>query len=160
MRPLAFMIACSLAAAVGQAAHAQTVQVRLGDELRRDSDDLGVREVRQQADRLGQVVEAALRRRGGFEGARIELELIDVRPTRPTHEQIRRQPGLDPIRSVSIGGAEIRGRVVLADGSVREIDPFEYRTHTVTEVIGFSTWRDAERAYDRFAAGLASGRLL
>ena len=160
MRKFIFLASLSAAAALAGVAQAQTVNVQIGGELRRDALELGERDVQKQADRLGEVVHRALVRQGGFEGATVNLELLDVRPNRPTFQQLADRPGLDGHRSVSIGGAEIRGEIVMADGSVRPIRRWDWYSHSITEVMGFGTWQDAERAYSRFAAGVASGRLL
>jgi hypothetical protein len=160
VRKTAFLASLALAAVVAGVAHAQTVNVQVADPMRRDDMVFGRHELDRQADRLGEIVERALKRQGGFEGAVVNLVLVDVRPNRPTYEQIARRPGLDPHRSVSIGGAEIRGEIVMADGSVRAIRPFDWYSHSVAEVQGYTTWYDAERAYARFASGVASGRLL
>ena len=42
---------------------------------------------------------------GKGDGARIELTITDLKPNRPTMQQTAAKPGLDPLRSISIGGA-------------------------------------------------------
>lgn len=160
MRKIAFLASLIAATAVAGVAQAQTVNVEIGGELRREALDLGERDVRRQADRLAEVVHAALVREGGFEGATINLVLLDVRPNRPTFQQLADSPGLDGNRSVSTGGAEITGEVVLADGTVKPLPRWDWYSHSISEVMGFSTWQDAERAYSRYATALSSGRLL
>lgn len=160
MRKIVFLASLVAATAVAGLAQAQTVNVEIGGELRREALDLGERDVRRQADRLAEVVHAALVREGGFEGATINLVLLDVRPNRPTFQQLADSPGLDGNRSVSTGGAEITGEVVLADGTVKPLPRWDWYSHSISEVMGFSTWQDAERAYSRYATALSSGRLL
>lgn len=160
MRKIVFLASLVAATAVAGVAQAQTVNVEIGGELRREALDLGERDVRRQADRLAEVVHAALVREGGFEGATINLVLLDVRPNRPTFQQLADSPGLDGNRSVSTGGAEITGEVVLADGTVKPLPRWDWYSHSISEVMGFSTWQDAERAYSRYATALSSGRLL
>ncbi|MBU1325199.1 MAG: hypothetical protein KJ676_08140 [Alphaproteobacteria bacterium] len=160
MRKIAFLASLVAAAAVAGVAQAQTVNVEIGGELRREALDLGPRDVRRQADRLAEVVHAALVRQGGFEGATVNLVLLDVRPNRPTFQQLADSPGLDGHRSVSTGGAEITGEIVLADGTVRPLPRWDWYSHSISEVMGFGTWQDAERAYSRYATALISGRLL
>ena len=159
MRRIAFLASLIAATAVAGLAQAQTVNVEIGGELRREALDLGERDVRRQADRLAEVVHAALVREGGFEGATINLVLLDVRPNRPTFQQLADSPGLDGLRSVSTGGAEITGEVVLADGTVKPLPRWDWYSHSISEVMGFTTWQDAERAYSRYATALTSGRL-
>jgi hypothetical protein len=160
MRRTAFLASLAAVAALAGAAQAQTVTVELGGELRRNALDYGVQDVERQADRLGEVVERALSRDARFAGATVNLVLLDVRPNRPTFKQLTDRPGLDYHRSVSIGGAEIEGEVILADGTVQPIRRYDWYSHSISEVMGFGTWQDAERAYSRFATGLTSGRLL
>ena len=107
MRKLAFLAPLGFALAMAASAQAQTasVTVAIGPELQRDPDSLGDREVREQADRLAAVVVRALDRRDALEGARINLVLTDLKPNRPTFQQMAHRPGLDGQRSVSIGGA-------------------------------------------------------
>lgn len=159
MRFLTLSAVAAAAMLAAGAAHAQTVTVRIGPDLQEQAEDLGVREVGEQADRLAAVVEREVAGDPRFQGATIELTLTDLKPNRPTFQQLADSPGLDPLRSVSIGGAEIEGEVVFADGARRPVR-FDWYTHSVRDVIGFSTWQDADRAYARFAAGLTSGRLL
>ncbi len=159
MSKSAFLASLIAALALSGAAHAQTVNVRVGGELRRDDQILGRHELDRQADRLGEVVRRALVRDGGYEGATVNLVLLDVRPNRPTYEQIARRPGLDAHRSVSIGGAEIEGEIIGADGTVTPLPRWDWYSHSITEVMGYGTWQDAEVAYARFATALTSGRL-
>ena len=92
-----------------------------------------------------------------LDGARIELVLTDLKPNRPTMEQIAKRPGLDPIRSRSIGGAAIEGTVILADGSTHEVS-YDWFSSNLADVRGHGTWTDADRAYSRLARNLATGR--
>ena len=159
MRKIALLASLAGAAAVAGVAQAQTVNVEIGGELRRHGLELGQRDIREQADRLGEVVHRALVRRGGFEGATVNLVLLDVRPNRPTFQQLADKPGLDYHRSVSIGGAEIEGEIIMPDGTVKPLPRWDWYSHSISEVMGFTTWQDAERAYSRYATALTSGRL-
>ena len=157
MRKLAFLAPLGLAAAMAASAQAQTVSVVIGPELQRDADKLGEREVREQADRLAAVVTRTLDRRDALDGAQINLVLTDVRPNRPTFEQMARRPDLDGIHSISTGGATIEGEIITADGQRIPVR-YDWYTSNIAEVRGFTTWQDADRAYSRFAGNLASGR--
>ena len=152
--PLAAMLAIVATPALADPA---SVNVVIGGALVRNSEDLGRREVQQQADRLAEVVSQALERRGALDGAKVDLVLTDLKPNRPTFEQLSDRPGLDGIRSVSIGGASIEGQITLADGQVLPVQ-YDWYSSSLAEVDGISTWNDAERAYRRLAANLVSGR--
>jgi len=160
MRRLAFFapLAAVLAVAATPAlAEPASVNVVIGGELVHTADDLGHREVQQQADYLAGVVTRALERRGALDGATVDLVLTDLKPNRPTFEQLVDRPGLDGIRSISIGGATIEGRITLADGQTVPVR-YDWYSSSLDDVRGFGTWNDAERAYHRLAANLVSGR--
>jgi hypothetical protein len=152
--PLAAVLAIVATPALADPA---SVNVVIGGDLVRNAEDLGRREVQQQADRLAEVVSQALERRGALDGAKVDLVLTDLKPNRPTFEQLSDRPGLDGIRSVSIGGASIEGQITLADGQVLPVQ-YDWYSSSLAEVDGISTWNDAERAYRRLAANLVSGR--
>ena len=147
-----------LAVAAGPAlADPASVSVTIGHDLQEKTRDLGERDVREQADRLAEVVRRALADSGDLDGARIDLVLTDLKPNRPTFEQMADRPGLDPHRSISIGGAAIEGRITTADGRVLPVK-YDWFSQSLAEVRGFSTWQDADRAYERLASRLADGR--
>lgn len=157
MRKLAFFapLAATLATAAIAQAQSPTVNVTVGPTLQREVEKLGDREVNEQIAGLQAQVGKALAQR--YPGASANLVLIDLKPNRPTIEQVRRAPGLDPIRSVSIGGAAIKGEIVLADGQTRPVD-YSYFTPDLRDVWGYSVWRDADRAFERFGDQIERGR--
>lgn len=159
MRKFAFLAPLTLAAALAAAAHAQpaAVTVTLAPEFESSAEELGRAEVQAQMDRLVEIVTRELADDPDLANARIELVLTDLRPNRPTAEQLRDRPGLDPVRSISIGGAVVDGRIVTADG--REL-PVHYErfSHTLAEVQGVGVWYDADRAWRGLAANLEAGR--
>lgn len=152
--PLAVVLAMAAAPAF---AEPQSVNVTLGPQVEEQIDDLGARDVQQQADRLAQIVQRKLDETGALEGAQIDLVLTDLKPNRPTMQQMDNRPGLDPLRSISIGGAAIEGQITLADGRVEPVR-FDWFSTNLVDVHGFSTWQDADRAYQRLANNLARGR--
>lgn len=157
MRPLAFFAPAAVVLTLAGAASAQTVTVSLGAELQEKAPQLGEREVAQQVDRLTQQVERALADTPALRGARAELVLTRLEPNRPTFQQQADRPGLDPLRSASLGGARIEGRLILADGHEVPV-AYEYRTPSIEDVRTYSTWHDAERTWRRFADNLRAGR--
>ena len=161
MRNLAILapFAATLALAVATQAQPAAVSVSIGPDLQEKAADLGPREVLREVDRLAVTVRDALTESGALQGARVELVLTDLRPNRPTFEQMARRPGLDGHRSISIGGAAIEGEVITATGQRL---PVRYRWYSrdLIDVHGYATWHDAERAFDRLAANLVAGRLV
>jgi hypothetical protein len=161
MRRLAFFAPLALATALAVPALAQdpTVNVSIGGDLTENAEDLGQRDVDLQLQRLQRVVTRELARRGALEGARINLVVTDLKPNRPTFQQAVDRPGLSIIDSVSIGGATVEGEVITADGQRLPVRYSRYST-SIRDVQGYNTWQDAEWAYSRLAANLASGRLV
>jgi hypothetical protein len=88
-------------------------------------------------------------------GARLELELVDISPNRPTMFAMSKRIGLD-FNSISLGGAEVKAHLIAADGS--DLGTMTYRYYD-TQLDGFSdgatTWYTARRAFDKFARRLA-----
>lgn len=81
----------------------------------------------------------------------IETTLVNVKPSRPTFQQATDKPGLDIIRSVSLGGAELRARVVRADGTTLSEVNHEWYEYNLEYSNALTTWSDARRAIRRFA---------
>jgi hypothetical protein len=65
------------------------------------------------------------------------------------------KPGLDAIRSISLGGAELTG--IAYDASGAEIGKFNYDWYEndLSNVVGSGTWSDARWTFDRFATRFA-----
>jgi len=159
MRNFAFLAPMTAALALAGAASAQpsAVVVTVSPDFAKTAEELGQRDVQQQVDDLTAKVTRVLTQRHALEGARIELTITDLKPNRPTMQQISDKPGLDPIRSISIGGAAIEGTVTLANGDVQPVK-YDYYSTSLADVRGYSTWQDAGTAYDRLARNLADGR--
>lgn len=159
MRRFAFIAPLAAVMAVAATAQAQPrVTVTLGPDVQARVDDLGEREVARQADRLAEVVGRALARSDRYDGAEVRLTLTELKPNRPTFEQVSRTPGLSAIDSLSIGGAEVEVEVIGRDGA-RASGRVDYFSHSLADVRGASTWQDADRAYARVAAKLEAGRI-
>ncbi len=152
--PLAAVLAFSAAPAMAEPA---LISVSLGPDLQEKAEELGPRDVQQQADRLAELVGRALARDGDLDGARIELVLTDLRPNQPTFQQMADRPGLDGYRSRSIGGAAIEGQITTADGRILPVR-YDWFSSSLADVHGIGVWSDADRAYRRLAINLADGR--
>jgi hypothetical protein len=157
-------IFCGLAAlAFAQGAAAVTVSpISFSPEFETElSEDLGEREGVYLREDVETAVARALSARGvsaGSGGDTIEITIIDAQPNRPTLGQLSARPGLDYIRSVSVGGAELRAVVRNASGDViAEVEHRRYN-HSLDEFHGIppaGTWSEARRAIRRFAEKVA-----
>jgi hypothetical protein len=149
----AALAAAAVAAPVlAQPAAGPTFQFSYSDDLtERLTEDYGLREKRVIEDELTQ----SLRRQLPARVARVEVEVVDVVPNRPTFEQLGNKPGLS-FSSFGNGGAELRGRAFDASGAlVGETDYSWYGTDIAWAAHAW-IWDDAGRAIDRFARKLAS----
>lgn len=160
MRKLAFLAPLTAVLAVAGAAQAQPADIRveIGGDLVRKVDELGRRDIDRQVDELAAAVRDALARNDALDGAQVRLVLTDLKPNRPTFAQMSERPGLDGMRSISIGGATIEGEIITADGQSRPVR-FSRYSNNLSEVTGYHTWQDADRAFNIFARRLADGRL-
>lgn len=154
LAPLAAGLALLAAPALADPA---SINITLGPDVLDRADELGQREVEEQASRLADVVRQTLARRGALDGAEINLTLTDLKPNRPTMQQMADRPGLDGLRSISTGGATITGHVTTADGMIHPVQ-YDWYSSNLADVRGFTTWQDADRVYRRLADNLAEGR--
>jgi hypothetical protein len=159
MRTLAIAAAALLASATAALAAPASVSVTVGPTLQEKAvKTLGVRDVNDLAARLQASVARRLAKTGAYDGARIELVLADAQPNHPTFKQLGDRPGLS-WESFGIGGAEIRGRAISADGTVTPIGYRDYETDIRWAHHG-GTWADADAAIERFAYELGRGQAL
>ena len=159
MRRFAFLAPLTAAMALAGAVAAQpsAVVVTVSPAFAKTAAELGEREVQQQADDLARTVERVLNEQQALDGARIELVITDLKPNRPTIQQATDKPGLDMMRSISIGGAAIEGTITTASGEVQPVK-YDYYSTNLADVRGYSTWQDAGTAFNRLARNLAEGR--
>ncbi len=87
--------------------------------------------------------------------ANIQIQIEDATPTHPTRWQMENDPSLDFLYSKSVGGAELTGRLLGADGralttvAYRRFAPDIYRISMAAD-----PWADAQVTVDRFASKL------
>ncbi len=117
------------------------------------TDDYGEREGAYLAERVRADLERELAK-AGTDVARIDVTILDAKPSRPTFKQGSDEPGLDMHRSVSVGGMKLQAVAYDAAGTASE--PFEYKWYeSDIRQAGLTTWQDARRASSRFAARFA-----
>lgn len=148
------LAAALVAAAIVPAAHATEISVSYSPEFAEKlADDYGEKE----GTYLSDVVQKDLTRelgKAGADVARVDVTIVDAKPSRPTFKQAGDMPGLDMHRSVSVGGMKLMA--IAYDASGQASEPFEYKWfETDIRQAGLTTWHDARRASDRFAARFA-----
>lgn len=162
MRALTALAALA-ALAFAQSAAAATITlapVTLSPEFQTKlEDDYGVREGEYLVREVSQSVSRALARAGadvnGNGDLVLEISIIDAKPNRPTFQQLSDRPGLDSVRSISLGGAELHGVLRSASGAiVAEVD-HEYHSPSLEYMFAAGQWTDANRAIDGFAREVA-----
>ena len=154
------VLATAVLAAAGLATAAlaapASVSVAIGPELQaKAAATLGQRDVNDLANELRTRVVKELAKTGAYDGQRIELELTDVQPNRPTFKQLSDKPGLS-YESFGIGGARIEGSAIAPDGRVTPIS-YKYYESDIRDARRGGTWADAQWTIDRFAHQLARG---
>jgi hypothetical protein len=159
MRTFALAAAALLMSGSAALAAPASVTVDLSPKLQAKAQKTyGVKEVAKLADELRKDVQRELTKTGAYDGARVELTLVDAQPNRPTFKQLGDTPGLS-YDSFGVGGAEIAGRAIAPDGTVT---PLAYKWYETD--IRFAranwTWSDATWTFDRFAGQLSRGRAI
>jgi hypothetical protein len=136
-------------------AAAVTVEAKVSPEFQKKlAEDIGVRETRVLTDALTNKVRSIFVSRG-INAERVVVTIEDAKPNRPTFEQVSSKPGLDGMRSISLGGARITG--VAYDAAGREIGTLDYDWYEsdLSNTVGSTTWTDARTAFDRFSRRFA-----
>lgn len=136
-------------------ASALTVEAKVSPEFQAKlEDDYGVREARILTNALVSKVEGAFTRQG-VKAERVVVTIEDAKPNRPTMQQISATPGLDPMRSISIGGARVTGTAYDAAGTAIGTLEYDWYETDLSNAVGSTTWSDARWSFDRFARRFA-----
>lgn len=159
MRLLSIVAAAAASFAFAATAAAGPVVVRPlaieADLQKKFEDEYGTREIAELQGVLARSLESELRQAGASVAASgpvtIETTLVDVRPSKPTMEQLSDKPGLDYFSSISLGGAELRARLIAADGRVLNEFSYDWYESDLLNSTALGTWTDARRAIRRFA---------
>ncbi|HOZ29224.1 MAG TPA: hypothetical protein PK080_17790 [Hyphomonadaceae bacterium] len=134
---------------------ALTVEANVSTELQEKfKDDFGLRESKILTEALTKKVTHIFEQKG-VNADRVVVTIKDVKPSRPTMEQVSNKPGLDPMRSISLGGAQVTG--IAYDASGKEIGSYEYKwfENSLENSVVATTWTDARTSFDRFARRFA-----
>ena len=141
--------------AILQTAAATEVAVTYSDDFAEElSDNYGEREGETLTEEIIKDLDRAFAK-VGVDPARVDITIVDAKPNRPTFEQLSSRPGLDAIRSISIGGMELVGTAYDADGNVIASQEYGWFENNLRDVVGAGVWTDANRASSRFAKKMA-----
>ena len=131
------------------------VDVQLGPAVQARAGELGRSELEGQRLALQHEIEQMIARTPRSP-AQVSLVIQDIEPNRPTSKQLGLSSGLSQA-IIGLGGAAITGEVVQVDGTRA---PVRYRffQDELRNETNFSTWGDADDAFDTVAHDIASGR--
>ena len=108
-------------------------------------------------DSVGRAVDRRARRTPVAVELNVEVVLADALPSHPTRRQGLENPSIDPIRSRSLGGADVAGTVRNSAGQVVATVSYGYfAPDLMIASSGGDAWADARIAIDRFADQLAA----
>jgi hypothetical protein len=151
---LATLAAIAGIALAGLPASALTVEAKISTELQKKlDDDYGQREAKVLTDSLVSKLERTLANRANVD--RVVVTIEDAKPNRPTMEQVKDKPGLDAIRSISLGGAKVTGIAYSASGQELARLDYDWYETDIRNIAAAGTWSDARYTFDRFATKLA-----
>jgi hypothetical protein len=81
---------------------------------------------------------------------RVDVQILDAKPNRPTFKQLTDKPGLS-MQSIAIGGASLRASLRDASGAEVRSVSYSWYENDLRDVFAASTWTDANRAIRWFA---------
>lgn len=144
-----------LSAGAGYAAPVTIAPFALAPEAQQKFDkSYGAREAGILSDYAQQQVGRSLTRAGaqvGANGLRVEVTLLSAKPSKPTFEQLSDKPGLDYIRSISLGGSRLQAKFIDASGAVIDTVDGGFYESDLRFSYATTTWYDAERGIRNFA---------
>ncbi len=140
----------ALAVLVSPAAFATEVSVSFSDDFTTElQDNYGEREGEYLATEVREDIMRELEK-AGVDVSRVDVTILDAKPSKPTMQQLGDKPGLSYMDSISIGGMKLSA--IAYDASGNQTGELEYKWYeNDLRNTGFTTWYDAKKASDRFA---------
>lgn len=149
-----YVLASAVLLSLAPLASAAEINVSYAPEFSEKlTEDYGLKEGDYLSERVKRDIEQAFDKQG-VDAARVEVEIVDAKPSRPTFKQGTDEPGLDMHRSVSLGGMDLKAVAYDAGGNVIGDLAYDWYETDIRQA-GLTTWQDARRASSRFAARLA-----
>ena len=144
----------AIALLMAPAALAAEINVSISEDFQEKlQDDYGTREGEYLSKEIKEDLTHQLDK-AGVDVARIDVTIIDARPSKPTFKQLGDKPGLDYGASRSTGGMKLSA--VAYDEAGEMEGEYEYSWYeTDIRQTGITTWYDAKKASNRFARNFA-----
>ena len=144
----------AIALLLAPAAMAAEINVTVSEDFQTKlQDDYGTREGDFLAKEVKEDLTYALDK-AGVDTARIDVTILDAKPSKPTFKQLSDKPGLDFGLSKSLGGMKLSA--IAYDEAGEKTGEYEYSWYEHDlRMSGISTWYDAGRASRRFARNFA-----
>lgn len=118
----------------------------------------GERDLAHLTERLHRKIETSFAKKGiavsDKSSTVLRVTLANVKPNRPTFEQLRREAGLS-YQSIGIGGAEIESELITAGGRSLGTLNYTWFENDIRDAQYGGTWSDANRAISRYASRAA-----
>ena len=148
------LIAAFLGALLAPLAYATDINISYsGDFQEKLEEDYGPKEGEKLAEDIRKDLEHEFRK-ANIDPARVTVVILDAKPNRPTMQQLSDRPGLDMLRSKSIGGMDMKGQAYDAEGNLIAEVEYDWYETDIRNVVASSVWSDANRASRRFARKL------
>lgn len=147
------LLAALLSVAVSPAAVPVTVTVAFSAPAQAELERYGQDEAAPLRARIETAIARACDRKGTPAGLAVAVTVEDIAPTHPTRKQQAANPSLDPVRSRSLGGANLTG--ILHDSRGHVLTTVRHQYYPPTLEWGSASlepWADAGLAIDQFAA--------
>jgi hypothetical protein len=147
------VLAALLSVAVLPAAVPVTVTVAFSAHAQAELERYGQDDAAALRGRIETAVAGACGGKGTPEGLAIAVTVEDIAPTHPTRGQRAANPSLDPVRSRSLGGADLTG--VLHDSRGHVLATVRHQYYPPTLQWGspsLEPWADAGLAIEQFAS--------
>ena len=128
------------------------------DALEKIRSDYGEREIEVLSDKLDKILRASLSDLD-VDVEKIEAIIEDVKPNRPTFEQLSDRPGLDGFLSRSLGGATVTAKVYSGSGDLINEYNAKYYSNDLRDVRVSAVWGDATRAFRRIAHKISKSQI-
>lgn len=126
------------------------INVTVSDDFQTElQDEYGLKEGDYLTKEVKEDLERALKK-AGVDVARIDVTILDAKPSKPTMKQLGATPGLDYGASRSLGGMKLSAIAFDEDGTQTSEYEYSWYEHDIRWT-GIATWYDANKASSRFA---------